>query len=100
VGEENHVMSAWEGPGRGGHKPSSSRSSHTSLLRSLLAKPLQNRYCLMLITFFFFLNFFFKNCHYAVQSLAAGNPACVTGLTKAFPAALEASVANVSGSAA
>lgn len=50
--------------------------------------------------FFFFLNFFFKNCHYAVQSLAAGNPACVTGLTKAFPAALEASVANVSGSAA
>lgn len=88
VGEENHIMSAWEGPGCGGHKPSSSRSSHTSLLRSLLAKPLQNRYCLMLnlSLLVFFFKIFLKKlplccaisscwqsclCHWTDQSLSS-----------------------------
>ena len=48
MGEENQVTYAWAGPGRGGHKCSSPRSSHSYLLGSQLANLLRNRYCSML----------------------------------------------------
>lgn len=48
MGEENQVTCAWAGSGRGGHRFSSSCTSHSSLLGPQLANLLQSRHCSML----------------------------------------------------